>query len=190
MSRLVVMRGCFLPLILFACAGDLFAKSDASLVCSGPNWELRVGRGAIRRIPLQSDPGDLSPEGFAALSIERGNRWFEYLRDTQATIDWWAGEIVPEGSLKDTLRWDGHLAFVLADPADTVTAEVVASSRCGDLWAGCQPVHLERGYQGRFADIAAPHPRRGPCVRVYLGVPVGRVPEGRVIGIFLKGGRL
>ena len=56
-------------------------------------------------------------------------------------------------------------------------------------WAGCRPVHLERGYQGRFSDIAAPHPRHGPRVRVYLGVPVGRVPEDRVIGVFLKGGR-
>jgi hypothetical protein len=181
----------WLPLWIFLClpAGDASAKSGPVFVCTGSNWELRVGRGRIRPIPLQSDPGDVSAESFAALSIERGNRWFGYIRDTQGTTDWWAGEIVPDGSLRDTLDWEGRVLFVLADPPDTVEAQVVASTGCGDLWAGCRPVHLEKGYHGRFSDIAAPHPRHGPRVRVYLGVPAGRMPLERVMGVLWRGGR-
>lgn len=176
-------------ILLLLLTGHAFAHPDPSFVCTGTNWELRLGGGPIRRIPLRAEPDDLSAENFAAFSIERGNRWFAQIRDTQQTTDWWAGEIVPTVSLRDTLRWDGRILFLLADPPDSVEAQVLASTGCGDLWAGCRSVHLERGYQGRFSDIAAPHPRHGPRVRVYLGVPAGRMPADRVTGVIWRGGR-
>jgi hypothetical protein len=184
-----MVRAFLLPLLLGLHAGAPELASGEPWICSGPEWELRVAREVVGRIPLRCDPGDGSAENFAAFAIERGNRWFERIRDTQGTIDWRAGKIVPRRTLADTLEWSGRLAFVLAQPADTVAAQVIAATRCGDLWAGCLPVRLEGGFRGRFSDLAVPHPRHGAQVRVYIGVPAGRVTPDRVRGIVLLGGK-
>lgn len=146
-----------------------------------PGADLYISKGPIPLIPDRPFQDDDSGGAFASRLANYGCEFFQYIRKTQASLDWWRVDVEAYG---DTISWESDWSIIFIDGDSTRAVDFVLTQRCDPGWRSCRTLHLMPSAVATVELVSVPMPGgRLPMVIGYVGTPRGRVNHKRVTSV-------